>query len=331
MYKRQIYGECEVSKNVLEADTDTPIRSFRAGHLAYPKYLIDVLDDLGYEYNSSYSASDVLTNFPYLNKKGRSFSGDRSKVYELPVTISDVFHDDPISSSNYLEKADTWLDVTLKNRANGAPTVLLIHPNRNFKLAGMAYYLDHLPNDIKIMEMSLFGDFWKARNDLHFDTYLEDEMLTLTIPSYVDLNNNISFIVNKGQLLTSIMVKDDNNQTLDFIQQNWEDNDVILYYKNAISTTAHVLEKASISLKIYPNPSLGKLNFEFEAIDSRTVQIDLFDLYGKKIYHFFSTKTNGEKQNLVANISEEKFSPGVYFVVLQSDEGEMIRKKIVLM
>jgi len=165
-----VYGELEVSKNVLEADLpNETIRVFRAGHLAFHNNLIDVLDALDYQYNSSTSASDVLTNFPFQNKRGRSFSGTNSDVYEIPVTISDVFHTNPISIFNHFDKANTWLEVTRKNHANGAPTVLLIHPNRHYKLESMSYYLDELPNDIHLMEMEKFGDFWKAREALVFD------------------------------------------------------------------------------------------------------------------------------------------------------------------
>ena len=54
--------------------------------------------------------------------------------------------------ADYSLLRNLWLDITRKNRANGAPTVLLIHPNRNYKLEGMSYYLDELPSDIHIME-----------------------------------------------------------------------------------------------------------------------------------------------------------------------------------
>ena len=181
-----IYGELEVSKNVLETDiSNTTIRTFRAGHLAFNKYLVDVLDDLGYEYNSSFSANDVLTNFPFQNKRGRSFNGATTNVYEIPVTISDVFHSNPISVFNHFDKANTWLDITRKNHANGAPTVLLIHPNRHYKLEGMSYYLDELPNDVNIMELEKFGDFWRAREAFVFDSQLDGNELTITIPDSV--------------------------------------------------------------------------------------------------------------------------------------------------
>ena len=45
----------------------------------------------------------------------RSFNGETSNVYELPVTISDVFNETPITEENYTDKVATWLDVLKKN------------------------------------------------------------------------------------------------------------------------------------------------------------------------------------------------------------------------
>jgi hypothetical protein len=38
---------------------------FRAGHLRVPPYLPEALVRCGYEFDSSFTAGDVLSNFPY--------------------------------------------------------------------------------------------------------------------------------------------------------------------------------------------------------------------------------------------------------------------------
>ena len=325
-----IYGECEVSKNELESDIEVNIRTFRAGHLVFPNLLVDVLQELGYDYNSSISASAVLTHFPYRNKTGRSFSGDDSHIYEIPVTISDVFHEDPITNANYLDKSDIWLDVTLKNIANGAPTVLLIHPNRNYKLEGMKYYLDNLPNDIHIMEMSLFGDYWRARDTFDFDSYLEDEVLTVIVPSDENLNNNISFVVNNGQSLASISVKDENDNTLNFQQKNWTDTDVILYYEDMVSSVGNVIKEVP-KLNIYPNPTQGLLNIDFDLTKAGKVQIDLFDTNGNKMVMLMNQNLAEGQQKWSTDLSSHNISQGIYYLVLRVRNGVITRRKIVLM
>jgi len=64
-----VLGETEVSKLLLEQDFGTMCRSFRAGFLDFNPKLINALDTLGYAFNSTFSANDVLTDFPYLSVK----------------------------------------------------------------------------------------------------------------------------------------------------------------------------------------------------------------------------------------------------------------------
>ena len=325
-----VYGECEVSKDVLEADLGVDIRSFRAGHLAFHKNLIDVLDELGYLYNSSVSAADVLTNFPFQNKKGRGFSTDISNVYELPVTISDVFHADPITSNNYMEKAAIWLDVAMKNRANGAPSVLLIHPNRHYKLVGLTHLIESLPDDFRIMEMGRFGDFWKAREVFDFESELEDDELIITIKGQPNLEDNISFIVNDGQSLLPVIVKDEQGVVLDFVQEDWEGNDVIVYY-DGIVNNIHSIEKDRMAIKVYPNPSTFSINVAFELSNSEQIQIELYDMQGKKVLQLFDEYVSKGKQDVYENISRDQLAKGVYFLVVKSKAGVIGREKVVLM
>lgn len=326
-----VYGELEVSKNELEADiTDENIRVFRAGHLAYHKYLIDVLDDLGYAYNSSFSANDVLTNFPFQNKTGRSFSGTISNVYEMPVTISDVFHSNPISIFNHFDKANTWLDITRKNQENGAPTVLLIHPNRQYKLESMSYYLDELPSNTKIMEFEKFGNFWKAREAFTFESELVGNEVTITIPDSVDLNNDISFVVADGQSLSEIFIVNEFGTALNFSQEPWEGNDVIVYFGDLINSTDFVKVNDNASLKVFPNPTKDSFNIEFEISKTENIQIDLFDLNGKKVSKLFDGKYLKGKHRLKKSLPSEMVSRGLYFIVIQNQEGVFGRRKVIL-
>ena len=327
-----VYGELEVSKNVLEEDIpNTTISVFRAGHLAYHNNLIDVLDDLDYKYNSSYSASDVLTNFPFQNKKGRSFSGEVSDIYEIPVTISDVFHDNPISIFNHFGKANTWLAVTRKNHANGAPTTLLIHPNRHYKLESLSYYLDELPNDVNIMEMEKFGDFWKAREAFNFSSVLDANELTITIPDSIDLGNNISFIVADGQSLSSILIKNELGIDLNFTQENWEGNDVIVYFGdliNSIEKLGKINNHPNIS--VFPNPTKNILNLEFELSKTESIEIDLYDLNGKKVLSFLDELQSKGRHILQKSIPSKNHPKGVYFIVMKNKEGILGRTKVVI-
>jgi len=329
-----VYGECEVSKNVLEQDVGVNIRTFRAGHLAYPKYLVNVLDSLGYEYNSTHSAADVLTNFPYQNKLGRSFSGIRSSVYEIPVTISDVFHADPISNTNYLDKSATWLDVTLKNRANGAPSVLLIHPNRQYKLVGMAYYLENLPDDIYIEEMGRFGDFWQRREEVNFSSHVFNNEMTILLPGNVNLEGNVSFVINNGQSLDAVYVKDEQNNVLDFDTENWDGNDLLVFHEDVTTTPVVIannnIPNSGMTLNVFPSPASSTLNIELELKKAEEVELGLFDVEGKKVSSIMDGKLDAGTHRWIENVKKAALLPGVYFLIGETKSGALLKKKVVI-
>lgn len=326
-----IYGECEVSKNTLETDIDgLTIRSFRAGHLAYPNYLINVLDELGYAYNSSYSAGDVLNNFPYQNKKDRSFSGENSSVYEIPVTISDVFHDNPISQFNVFGKAVTWLAVTEKNMRNGAPTVLLIHPNRHYKLEGLDFYLDRISADMHIMEMEKFGDFWRAREDLNFTTTMADEEMVIQLTSAVDLDQNVSFLVADGQLLSSISVLDEAGNPINFLIKNQGIQDVVVYFQDFVSIVADEdYTEIDTNIHVYPNPTTGDYTLRLDWPNTAKLSIDLFDVYGKKVTQVLDKMVPAGEVEIMSSFPNAGISSGIYFLVVHRDGKIIGRSKVI--
>jgi hypothetical protein len=183
-----VYGELEVSKDLLEADLHVPVRVFRSGHLWFNRLQIDVMEALGYRYDSSFSANDVLTSFPYAATYGRSYATPLSSIYVLPMHISDARMDelDGLAPDEVTlrvqERVALWLQVIERNASNFAPNVLLIHPNRAYKLAAEISLLDALPEGIAVTNLETYGDFWRARDALAFDVALTPDALTITIP-----------------------------------------------------------------------------------------------------------------------------------------------------
>ncbi len=324
-----VYGECEVSKNTLEADiAGLDIRTFRSGHLAYPNALINVLDELAYDFNSSYSASDVLNNFPFQNKKDRSFSGENSRVYEFPVTISDVFHDNPISPFNIFGKANIWLGVTQKNIENGAPTVLLIHPNRQYKLDGLAYYLNQIPDDVAIMEMQNFGDFWLTREAQEFTSELINGQLTIQLTTALDLTQNLGLIVSNGQNLMSISVIDEQGNNLDKIIEDHGAEDVVVYFQDNITSVKNEIKQKN-KITIFPNPTNGEFVVSMNWPSTADLGLDIYDMYGKKVKQLIHESTLGQLTALEKNLSIEDGLTGVYFLVVRKDGKIFGRERVV--
>lgn len=278
-----VLGETEVSKNLLNTEFNTQIKTFRPGYLCFNKYLINALDTLGYKYSSTYSANDVLCNFPYLSKKNNSSDGATSKVWEIPMTISDVITANPISISNWPQRVQKWLDVSTRNKRNFAPTVLLIHPNRMFKLWAEQNYIAGLSNDYVVTNLEEFGDFWIGRDSIQYQSSLNSNTLTITIPNrFLPLPSSISFIINDGKLLSKIEVRDGNNNLLNFLSADWEGNDKILYQKThpVVNLKENYITNRNSSIHVFPNPCTD-ISFIDIQLPYKKCEVLLFDSNGK--------------------------------------------------
>lgn len=173
-----VFGEVRVSKQLL--DGNLPGQKtvfFRAGHLRVPPSLPEALQRCGYEFDSSFTANDVLTNFPYRLPLNLGFDED-SGLYEFPVTFEDE------ESPPLAKRIDQALDVIRANAENGAMNVLLIHPNeRGSKLAAEEDLLRRLPRDIASEDMLTFAQFWRARDRLQWTAAVSGVDLVLTVRS----------------------------------------------------------------------------------------------------------------------------------------------------
>jgi len=201
-----VLGELEVSRDLLELEIPSKIRSFRSGHLAFPNTLTNGLSELNYFYNSSNSANDVLSSFPFYPVTDRSFSGVFTQVMEIPVTISDVF-DDGFTEENSADKVALWLSVSQKYFDNHMPVVLLIHPNRAFKLTALESYLDDLSDDIYLGNLAEYGDFWRYRSSVNYQSSVTDNVLTISLDDSVGWTNRLSLIINNAESLSDIKVQ----------------------------------------------------------------------------------------------------------------------------
>lgn len=156
-----VFGEVRVSKELLDGEIpgqDTTF--FRAGHLRVPVSLPEALERSGYQFDSSFTADDVLSNFPYALPLGLGFDED-SQIYEFPVTIED---EEP---PGFAKRVPQALAVILANAENGAVNVLLVHSNESAqKAAAEQELLRQLPPDIGKTDMLSFARFWRARDRL---------------------------------------------------------------------------------------------------------------------------------------------------------------------
>jgi hypothetical protein len=158
-----VFGEVRVSKELL--DGEIPGQQtilFRAGHLRAPRSLVEALERSGYQFDSSFTADDVLSNFPYVMPRDPGFVED-SEIYEFPVTIEDE------ESPGFAQRVPQALEVIEANAENGAVSVVLVHSNEShFKAAAEEKLLRQLPPDILKTDMLSFAKFWRARDRLQW-------------------------------------------------------------------------------------------------------------------------------------------------------------------
>ncbi|MDA3951506.1 MAG: polysaccharide deacetylase family protein [Spirochaeta sp.] len=165
-----VNGEVRVSKQLLDRDLpgqDTI--TFRSGYLAFPTELIGVLEDAGYRYDSSFSANDVLTTFPYFALRERRVDAEVSSVVEIPVTFDDALGF--LSPDRVDEAVAVWTDVIRAHANNETISVLLIHPSdtgeRDYKLRAQRAAMEYARDlGAWIGNLTEYGEFWRSRSRL---------------------------------------------------------------------------------------------------------------------------------------------------------------------
>lgn len=233
-YDGTVYGETKVSRDIIQRDSGIIPRCFRSGHLAFNDRLADALDSLGYKYDSSRSANDVMSNFPFILRYENDFGGTISQVLEIPMTISDVGYADSTSQ----QMLSNWQSIIQRNGGNHAPTNLLIHPNRPWKLQRLQNLLEWLPGSIKVMTVNEYGTFWNNRTRFQFSSTIVDSVLNILIdPASLSLyGDDQTLIIPEGRHLEELVVAATNGTILSYDSEP-RGEDLLLF--NFSSTGEH--------------------------------------------------------------------------------------------
>lgn len=158
-----IFGEVKVSKQLLDRDLQQQTMVFRAGELAFPNDLLWVLEDSGYLYDSSVSAENVLTNFPFIGFRRRALGSEHSRIWQVPVTLDDS--QGFLTAKTKEQMLRTWIDVVHANAENGAMTCLLVHPTDvTYKLETERRLIEAIRGDDSwIGDVGDMSRFWQSR------------------------------------------------------------------------------------------------------------------------------------------------------------------------
>ncbi len=159
-----VFGEVRVSKQLIDGQLPGHHTIlFRSPGLRIPDALPEALERCGYDFDSSFTAADVLSNFPYRLPLGLDFEED-SPIYEFPVTIEDT---EPPPALPLPQRVPQALDVIRANAENEAINVLLVHTNEaGAKLRAEQQILEGLPPSVTTTDLLSYAEFWRARNAL---------------------------------------------------------------------------------------------------------------------------------------------------------------------
>jgi hypothetical protein len=160
-----VFGEVRVSKQLLDGELpDQQTVFFRAGHLRVPPTMPEALQRCGYLFDSSFTAPDVLTNFPYSLSLGLAFEED-SGILEFPLTFEDE------EAPRLDLRVGDLLEVIRANAENEAVNVILIHTNEaHYKLMAEEELLNQLPPGVTATDAVSFARYWRAREHLQWKT-----------------------------------------------------------------------------------------------------------------------------------------------------------------
>ena len=326
------WGEMETSKNILQTDIGITIRSYRPGYLLVHPSQFTVLKALNYEYSSSFTAPDLLTNFPFFQHEFHSSDSQLTNIMEIPLATSDVVRDFTIDSITYTTLISRWKNVIVKNYANNAPTVLLIHPTRDYKLWAQRGLINQLPAGFAYYSIEGYGDYWRKRLDTKFTSTLAANNLTIVIENAsLPLDSNFSLVVDNGQNLNSITVKDESNNPIAFDQSNWDNNGKILYFINnvtGINNASNTTDSENnFSAQAIPNPFSGKTEISFRMKHAAFVSLDVYNSLGEKVASLIHE--NMQEGTHQQTLDAANLSKGVYFFKLSIGEKSVMHKIVL--
>ncbi len=319
-----VYGELEVSRDVLNDDINANIRSFRAGALAFNPHLVNVMSDLGYSFNSTESANNVLTNFPYFQRTNKAFSGSQTNVLELPLTLTDISSTNKLEESNIDEVVDIWADVITRNNRNNAPTTLLISPNREWKLQALQGLLARIPDGVITYNFEDFGDYWLDRKALDFDYSLNKDDLTIELQSDKSPAGDISLIIENGKKIKHLYIKNSLGANVAFNLNTWNKDDLIITFgqqeqtvrmKNVATIDIPTLVQES-QFNLFPNPAKNFVNLLFDMEMQEEYIIKITDINGRIVNTLEGVADEGSS---MYRIDLSSYSRGIYLINFESE------------
>ncbi len=151
-----VLGEIRVSRQLIQSRLNPRMTSFRAGYLLTTPRLAVAEEAAGIRDDSSTTQGWVGGALPFSIPR---FDGTGyADVTTFPVVVEDE------RGARIDQRLDEARDLIAANGDNGAPSVILFHPNGwDWKLKAWDKLLMDIPSDAWTGTVQRFGDFWQDR------------------------------------------------------------------------------------------------------------------------------------------------------------------------
>lgn len=220
------WAEIVMSKQILQEDLGNNVRSFRSGHLCVNKDFHAMLKEGDYSFQSCYTGGDILSEFPFFGRYDNQWEGEQSNVLTMQLHISDVYNNKegliPLNDDtwNTHPAPDDWFKAMQKLRGNYASAVLLIHPNREWKMTLQKRLIDQLDlNEVGLYNFEDYGDFWLSRlcNEFSYEYDRAGGVLSITTDTQSMIDNKLTYAVEvyEGNLEKAVVKNADGSQTFE--------------------------------------------------------------------------------------------------------------------
>lgn len=166
------WAELVLSKQIIEEDLGIKVRAFRSGHLCTNSYMPEAHKIAAYDFSSCYTASSVQSQFPFIQRMRNEWEGAPTGTLQMPLHFSDVYKGESMNENNYKEKAQEWIRLFNKLKGNYASSIILIHPNRGWKMIAQKILIDSFnKSDCGLYNFIDYGDFWLGRDKFDYDAF----------------------------------------------------------------------------------------------------------------------------------------------------------------
>lgn len=217
LQRKTLWGEVQVSKWLLEK-CGIEVNAFRSGELAYHQKQVDILERCGYTINSTFSANDVMCNFPFRPLRARNVAAPESGLLEIPVTFDGSMG--YLTPKNREEMVSRWTRIVRCNMENGAISTLLIHPNVTaHKLRAVTELVGRVRSpDVWIGDLDAYADFYnQSRKVGVLNAGVENGELTirLTVP-HEEIPASFNVYIGNTEGVELVRLRDRKNTRLVF-------------------------------------------------------------------------------------------------------------------